>query len=290
MRERGTQSRRLRDGPPDRGRSGAQSSPGSGAGGSSGGPNRSNGPGAWQVLAIVAIIAATAGWTAAIMLALRGPADATSPPAALADPSDGVDVNPSDDGSAPPLELTHDVPALEALLPTHAGETPLVSESWTGDEVLGTDGFSTTVTKFLAAKGKKPTDLQVGQSLDPDGAVDILLRLYRVEGVAASDLLTSIIDGWKVDNSDMTVTDTTLAGKPVKKGDFPSAGTESYWYIDGDHVFDIQSNDPAIAASALQAILSPGASGAPSGSSGASSSTAPSVSASALPSALPSAS
>jgi hypothetical protein len=224
------------------------------------------------------------------MLALRGPAEATSPPAALADPSDNIDVNPSDDVSAPPLVLTHDVPALEALLPRQAGDTPLVSESWTGDEVLGTDGFSTTVTKFLTTKGKKPADLQVGQSIDPDGVVDILIRLYRADGVPPSDLLTSIISGWKVDNSDMTVTDTTLAGKPVKKGDFPSAGTVSYWYTEGDHVFDIQSNDPAIAASALQAIVTAGASGAPSGSSGPSTSAAPSIGASAVPSAVPSAS
>ncbi|MFL5755533.1 MAG: hypothetical protein ACJ77N_04460 [Chloroflexota bacterium] len=221
---------------------------------------------------------------------MRGPADATSPPAALADPSDGVDVNPSDDVSAPPLVLTHDVPALEAFLPRQAGDTPLVSESWTGDEVLGTDGFSTTVTKFLTTKGKKPADLQVGQSIDPDGAVDILLRLYRADGVPAADLLTSIIAGWKVDNSDMIVTDTTLAGKPVTKGDFPSAGTVSYWYVEGDRVFDIQSNDPAIAASALQAIVTTGASGAPSGSSGPSTSALPSIGASAVPSAVPSAS
>jgi hypothetical protein len=290
VRERGTQSRRLRDGPPDRGRSAGQQSGGTGNSGS-GEPHRSDGPRAWQILAIVAIIAATAGWTAAIMLALRGPGDATpTPPAAVVDPSDSVDVNPSDDVSAPPLVLTHDVPALESLLPTQAGKTPLVSESWTGDEVLADDGFSTTVTKFLTSKGKKPADLQVGQSLDPDGAADILVRLYRVDGVPASDLLTSIIDAWKVDNSDMTVTDTTLAGKPVKKGDFPSAGTVSYWYIAGDHVFDIQSNDPAIAASALEAIVSPGASPAASGSNGASTSPAPSTGASGSPSAVPSAS
>jgi hypothetical protein len=223
------------------------------------------------------------------MLALRGPAEATSPPAALAGPSDDVDVNPSDDVSAPPLELSHDVPALEALLPTQAGGTPLVSESWTGDNALGNDGFSTTLAQFLTTKGKKPADLQVGQSTDPNGA-DILLRLYRVDGVPPSDLLASIIAGWKVDNSDMTVTDTTLAGKPVKKGDFPSSGTASYWYIEGDRVFDIQSNDPAIAASALQAIVTAGASGAPSGSSGPSTSAAPSIGASALPSVVPSAS
>ena len=114
-------------------------------------------------------------------------------------------------------------PSRRSCRPTPA-KHPLVSESWTGDEVLGTDGFSTTVAKFLATKGKKPTDLQVGQSLDPDGAINILLRLYRVEGVAASDLLTSIIDGWKVDNSDMTVTDTTLAGKPVQEGRFSLGG------------------------------------------------------------------
>ena len=226
------------------------------------------------------------------MLALRGPGDATSaPPAALtesfrpgrrqperrrvrrasrADPRcPGARVGPAD------ARRRHATRVGELDRRRGPGRRRVQHD---GDEVPHLEGQEARRTSRSANR------------LDPNGVADILVRLYRVDGVPASDLLTSIIDAWKVDNSDMTVTDATLAGKPVKKGDFPSAGTVSYWYIEGDHVFDIQSNDPAIAASALEAILSPGASPAASGSNGASTSPPPSTGASALPSAVPSAS
>ena len=60
MQERGSQSRRMRQGPPDRVRRPAQPA---GPGGPPSRASRSDTLRIWQVLAIVAIIAATAGWT-----------------------------------------------------------------------------------------------------------------------------------------------------------------------------------------------------------------------------------
>ena len=75
----------------------------------------------------------------------------------------------------------------------------------------------------------------------------------------------------------MKVTEATIAGKAVQKGDFGSEGVDSYWYIEGDHVFDVETADESVAAAALEAIPGSGASAAPSGSTGASGSSAPSV-------------
>ena len=274
MRERGTQSRRLRSGPPDPGRH--PGPPDSGKVPGTPGPSRSDGPRFWQILAIVAIIAATAGWTTTAMLALRPPTEAAAPSDA-AIPTDDLAALPSDDTSVPPLDLTHDVPALEPLLPTQAKDTPLVTMSWTGDAIFSDDGWSTTLTKFLNGKGKTPADLQVAQSMDPNESLDLVVRLFRADGVDPSQLLASMIEGWKVDYPDVKVTDTTIGGKAVKKGDFGTEGVDSYWYIEGDHVFDIETADESVAASAIQAIPSPGAAGAPSGSARASGSTAPSA-------------
>ena len=101
VRERGVQSRRVRPG--------------------SVGPASRNGPPAptrgniWQAIAIVALIAATAGWTTVAVLALRPASGAV----AQASPSDVVDASASDDTSSePPVADTHDAVEMEALLPT----------------------------------------------------------------------------------------------------------------------------------------------------------------------------
>ncbi len=200
----------------------------------------------------------------------------------MTEPTDDLAALPSDDTSIPPLDLTHDVPALEPLLPKSANDTPLVTMSWTGDAIFSDDGWSKTVTKFLSGKEKTPSDLQVAQSIDPDQSLDLLVRVFRADGVAPSELLASMIEGWKVDYPDLKITDTTLGGKAVRKGDFGSEGVDSYWYIDGDHVFDVETADEKIATAALEAIPAPGASQVPAASgaasgSGASGSTAPSA-------------
>ena len=169
MRERGTQSRRVRDisvepvrrpGPPPRG-----------------------GTNFWQGLAIVALIAATAGWTTVAVLALRGPAGA----AAVA----SEDPNATDDASTPPDVPTHDVPDLEAFLPAQVNGTALDAQSVTGDDgLIGGDEWSTAMTTFLTAKSKTAKDLQYAFASDPAQAIDISVGVYRVAGVDAPPLGT----------------------------------------------------------------------------------------------------
>jgi hypothetical protein len=270
VRERGTQSRRLRPGPPDRARRPVSSSEEPGYPSTS----RSDGVRAWQIVAIVAIIAATAGWTATAMLVMRGPGEAAVPVISAA-PTDDLGAIPSDDSSIPPLDLTHDVPALEPLLPSQVSDTPLVSMSWTGDAIFSDDGWSTTMTKYLADHGKTPADLQAGQAMDPNQALDLVVRVFRVDGLAPADILSAMIDGWRVDYPDMVVSQATIGGKAVTKGDFGSEGVNSYWYIQGDHVFDVETSDETIAAAALAAIPPSAPAGSPAGSVAPSASTPP---------------
>ena len=276
MRERGTQARRPRPGPPDRVR---RADPPSDSTGSPRRPRRSDGVRAWQIVAIVAIIAATSGWTAAVMLATREP-----PAAEVVTPTD--DPAPSEsDAPLPSLVYSHSVPALETSLPTLVQGTTLVTMSWLGDSILDDSGWGTTMTDFLASKAKVPADMEVAQSVDPAQVLSLAgARIFRVDGIAAADLLAATIEGTKVDSPAMTVSQVTLAGKSVTKGDGAAGEDSDYWYIQGDLLYEIQTNDEAIATDTLAAIPTPGASGAPASSPSGSATPKPSAAASAAPS------
>ena len=91
------------------------------------GPPARRGGNPWQVVAIIAIVAATAGWTAAGILAFREPSTA-----AVESPTDSFDPNATDDSSIPPVADTHDAPELEAFLPTERGPRGYSSSCHTG--------------------------------------------------------------------------------------------------------------------------------------------------------------
>ena len=125
MRERGVQSRRVRESQE------AARKPGPT-------PAVTN---VWQIIAIIALLAATAGWTTVAVIALRG-----SDPAAVASPSETTDPDAVEpDGSVPPVADTHDAPELEAILPTAVNGTNLQMQSVTGAELLTDDEYSQTV-------------------------------------------------------------------------------------------------------------------------------------------------
>ena len=172
----------------------------------------------WQIVAIIALIAATAGWTTAILLAVRSPA-----PVAVAsvEPSPAsFEPEPSDGETVPPVADTHDAPELEALLPTELDGIPLQVQSWTGDTILTDDAWSTSVTGFLTANGKTPEDLRVAQAFDPTQALDGSVGVYHVDGLEPTAIHDALIAAWKVDFPDMVVTTVTLDGKKVTKCDF----------------------------------------------------------------------
>ena len=273
MRERGVQSRRVRPGEVEPVRR-------------PGPPPQRSGSNFWQVLAILALVAATAGWTTAALLALR---PAASPEAAA--PVESFDPNASQDPDVPPVADTHDAVAMESLLPTTLSGSAMLIQSWNGDGVLADDPWSASMTAFLTASCKLPADLHVAQSYDPNEALDASVGVYKVDGVGATALRDALIEAWKGDYPDMKVSQVTLGGKEITKGDFGADSPTSYLWIHGDEVYDIETSDETIATAALAGLPTASASAAPvaSGSSGAAASCVP-ASGSPEPAASPSAS
>lgn len=189
----------------------------------------------------------------------------------------------SDNASGPPVPSlepiadSHAVPELEALLPLEVNGTPLASQSWTGDAIIGDDELSTSLAAFLSSVGKTPADLGFAQAYDPsEGGLDIGAGVFDLDGVDPTALRDAIIGAYEGYVAELTVTQTTLAGLPVTKGDFGTGLINSYWYIRDGRVFDIETADEALAAAALAGLREPTASPGTSGSPGAS--TAPSAS------------
>jgi hypothetical protein len=209
---------------------------------------------------VIGLIAATAGWTTAAVVALR-PAPT---PAVIADASPSDEALPSDDASLEPTVESHAVPDLESLLPTDVNGTSLARESWTGDLVLGDDSWSTSISSFLTGAGKTAADLQASQAYDATGTLDLSAGAFRTAGVAGVALRDAIIAAYKGDYPDLKVTSTTIGGREITEGDFGDGSVNSYWYVRDNVVFDIETSDPSIAEAALAALPGPGASTAPS--------------------------
>ncbi len=256
MRERGVQTRRVRPG----GEPQQRPDP----------PPRA-GTNVWQVIAIIALLAATAGWTTVAVIAVR---PTTS--AAVDTPVASDDPNAVDPSEAPVAD-SHDAPNLEALLPTDLSGTPLQLQSWTGDVYLTDDSWSTSITSFLTGAGKTPPDFHVAQAYDPTQALDGTVLVYTVTGVEPAKIRDALLAAWKGDFPDLKVSTLTLGGKEVTKGDFGSDAAATFLYLKGNAVYDIETSDAAIATAAIDAIDHPGASHAPA------SSAAPAASASPAP-------
>ena len=243
MRERGTQSRRVRD-------SKEAARPPSPT------PAITN---VWQIIAIIALLAATAGWTTVAVIALRG-----SDPAAVASPTETTDPeDPAEEESIPPVVETHDAPELEAVLPTAVNGTTLQMQSVTGTELLADDEYSQVVKTFLTSVGKTPADLHFAQAYDPEESLDGSFEVYQVAGVDGAKVRDTLIEAWKVDFPDLKVTDATIGGQPMKKAEFDADTPASYLYVRGEHLFDIWTMDPEIAAAAIAALPAPNGSAAP---------------------------
>src|SRR5262245_43616513 len=221
-------------------------------------PNPSSRVSGWQVIAIIALIVATAGWTTAILLATRE----SSPPVAAASPTDSFEPEPSDDETIPPVADTHDAPELEARLPRELQGTALQVQSWDGAGILSDDAWSNAVTSFLSCAGRSPDDLRVAQAYDPDQALDGSIGVYHVKDLAPTEIRDALIDAWKGDYPDMVVSTIKVGGEELTKADFGEDTIDSYLLVRDDVVFDIETTDQALVAAAVAAL--PAASAAPS--------------------------
>jgi hypothetical protein len=91
----------------------------------------------------------------------------------------------------------------------------------------------------------------------------------------------ALIAAWKVDFPDAPSSTIKVDGKDVTKVDFGEDALDSYLYIRGDDVFDIETSDESIVAAAIAALPAPGSTPRPQPSG----SPAPAASASTVPSA-----
>ena len=221
---------------------------------------RTTASGFWQVLAVVGLIAATAGWTTAAVIALRPSSTPAAGRGGFVAP--GRIPSPRTTPSLEPPVESHAVAELEAMLPADVNGTSLTRESWTGDTILGDDSWSTSITTFLTGAGKTAADLQASQAYDAHRHLDLSAGAFRASGIGGAALRDAIIAAYKGDYPDLKLTTDDDRRPRVTNGDFGDGSVNSYWYIRDDVVFDIETSDASIAQAALAALPAPGASGA----------------------------
>lgn len=224
---------------------------------------QSSGPNPWQAIAIVALIAAAAGWTTVALLAFREPTttavlDSTAPSAST-DPGIGEPTQP-DDQVIPPDVESHEDPALEAILPTEVGGVALLAQSVEGGAILTDDAWSSTVTDFLSSVDRTSADLHLAEALDPNGILDISVDVYRIDGIDGASLRDVLMAAWSGDNPDLIVTDATIGGAEVTKLDFGEGVPVSYILVRDEFVFDVWTDDLDLATEVL-GVLAEGSDG-----------------------------
>ena len=171
----------------------------------------------WQVLAIVALVAATAGWTT-----VGGPRPPPRPVRRGRGPDrESFDPEATDDTEVPPVADTHDALELESLLPATLTETALQAQSWDGDGAADRrpvehvdDGVP---DRRLQGPGRPPRRPVVRPEPGHRCAASSSTTWTASSATALRDAL---IAAWKGDYPEMKVSQVTLGGKDVTKGDF----------------------------------------------------------------------
>jgi hypothetical protein len=202
----------------------------------------------WPLIALIAAILATAGWTTVIVMSLndRGPVAAASP-----------STEPIPEDSVPettPEPPSHAAPELEQLLPSTWEGTTLVTESVTGDEVLLDDDWSQAFRTYLDELNKAPEDLLFAQANDPTGATQMTVLAFKIDGATGEKMLETVIGAWKAEYPDLESTTLELGGKSVTRGVFSQGDINSYWYEHDGVVFDVETADEALAAAVLETL------------------------------------
>ncbi len=247
MQQRGTQSRRVR--------ASEMMDPSLGSPPPSGGPANSQWR-HWPLVAIIALVAATAGWTTVAVMLLDGRNTAVAQ--VSASPADTVeDVLPSDD-PGDSVALSHDVPELEALLPTTVDNLTLQTESILGSTYLGDDAWSTAVRAELTKAKLTDDDLKIGVAYDTSGDPrQLSITVYQAKGVDVNAMLKAMVDTYAVQDPPYTISKATIADKPVTRAVASDGSTDSldiFWYVNDGNIYDVETTDEALAGAAIAAL------------------------------------
>lgn len=150
----------------------------------------------------------------------------------LAKDADGpIAVHLDADGSyeVRPVEMPHEDPDLEALIPTDIGDPPIVMSS-----VSATHWGSSLLSRALKGLGVRPRDVIVAAGVGGSGEKTIAVTAYRVPGAPKTQLLEafgSVIfrprgSSW----SDRTIGETTVSWAEGREG--PEHWYVAYWARD----------------------------------------------------------
>ncbi len=233
-----------------------------------------------------AVAAASAAPSAAVPT-LSGAASSPSASAAAE-----VSSAPSAASSAPSAAPSPAAPILEAEMPHVINGTTLTIQSATNPASLGNDSSARALGAAMTSLGKKPVDLEIAEAYDPAGALAVTVLGFRVAGVDPVKLRTVVLEAWlSTRTPGVTSSSVTLSGTPTTKVAYGDGGPTDFVLVHGDSTFVVVTNDQALAAGAVAAIVAPSAAGSPSAPSpaGASPAGASPAGASPVPSPTPSA-
>ena len=208
----------------------------------------------WPIVAIIAIIFATAGWTTTGVLLLTGRSGSETPgPSVAAVASE--DASAPIDTSEPSDVSSHEAPDLEAMLPGSWEDTALSAQSWTGENVLiDQDPWSDALRAFVAKKQLNVAGLSVAQALDTQGALDLVVGAFRLSGANATTMVEGLTSAWVANDSTFKTSVVTVGGSSVTKGVSTAQPIITYWLKGNGVVFDIETADPALAAAVVHAM------------------------------------
>jgi hypothetical protein len=136
------------------------------------------------------------------------------------------------------------------LLPGTVDGIKLKKGSTTGSVVFGSDAFSRHMSRFLASRGKRASDLRFANAQDPSGSLDLETGVFQVRGVKASALEEAIVDSSRPDAPGLTSSAATLSGKRVTALVYPG-GSILYLYAHRDLVFYVGTQNKGLAARVL---------------------------------------
>jgi hypothetical protein len=186
------------------------------------------------------------------------PSSTGASPGAVASPAALASVEPSaipSVGPSPsPAPVSHVAPDLEALLPKAVEGAAMTSQSVSGTAALGTDATSTSLIASLAKLGKTPADLEIAESHDATGTLQVRLFAFRVKGVKGTDLATAVVTSWMANTTQTPMrSSVTIAGHKLTKVGYPQ-GPADYVYGNASVAFDVETTDETLLAKVLALI------------------------------------
>lgn len=168
---------------------------------------------------------------------------------------------PVDGPTAPAAQNTpakgHPDPALEALLPRKLDGVRLDRASTDGAAIFaefGSTAWAQQMTKYLSSVGRKPADLHYAQVWDPSQSIGLDAGVFAANGVSATALQKAIINASRPDEPNLTVSRSTIGGKPVTVAVNESSGTTLYLYDYRGDVFYTGGAGESLAAQFFSSV------------------------------------